>query len=857
MNTDASYVSPSPSTLTTKSYIIKHPSTTYDDGLPSDDLLHDCHRILDMIEDERHIMAQELHSSVKERIIKNAPKPSSPAKHGLLRRRKQKQTADKEEEKFKSIVEFLAIQKDKLEDLEEKAEVFKRAQKTLKESDDWTFSQTMFGVSSYYRSEADGSLSIKMEGTLKDVPIFEQIAILREIDLYQTWSPFCSSSIVLKELEKLDSVGWFVVGVPQLGLARDGIFRAIGCDNLSDDGSVIICAQGLQDRPETEPFAEPYLTKNLDSLDCPDKPTGMGSGRMTIRNFSALVTFHSATCFETKLVANVNPNLPLPQSLLDFFMKKVCGVMLSKLQGAAKKAAKDPVRNPHAQRMREDEFYQSWLLPKFQNYCKTMNWKMPEVKALHLTDDQLEKEFALQEAKRTNIFGSIGDGDSRDDGSTSSMSRLTVGTMNTGFPSITRYLREMEEKVELKKARKIAVARLRAASRLKPKELSEEQKTRLKELKEAKARRSHNNGVLGGAKPKVEQIESSSSLHGHGRGKRFLITTAMCCVLAITLYPDFLLCDLDKTTMAYEQSWFINIFLDTGSLFYLCVCSIVHFAVCHVSMLYTFYALDLGMKTGRKSKNYYDESVRMAVATMSGSIVAFSVGKGIIKVFIRVLTWNSIRALGLVNNLLSITYAFMEAQLPSIITANVSLGASFTFGFISWTIHYIIQILCFVFQLIRLALLRSNKIGMSLEWIVSGMIRAIPPLQSNWNNYVENVLAVYQDSQTIPAWRYDAIKTARLLFSYTAVFLITILILFNFTSRVNKLAAELHLKKYLSIATSMEQNTSGKTDFPIEQVSTNNERSEGYSVSVNMVPNIMELNKNNSNFFSKKKIKTT
>ena len=47
--------------------------------------------------------------------------------------------------------------------------------------------QTLFGVSTSYRREADGSLSVKIEGELRGVPLFEQLAVLREVDLYQTW----------------------------------------------------------------------------------------------------------------------------------------------------------------------------------------------------------------------------------------------------------------------------------------------------------------------------------------------------------------------------------------------------------------------------------------------------------------------------------------------------------------------------------------------------------------------------------------------------------------------------------------------------------------------------------------------
>jgi hypothetical protein len=62
----------------------------------------------------------------------------------------------------------------------------------------------------------------------------------------------------------------------------------------------------------------------------------------------------------TKIVTNVlDSNFPLMlQSLLGFLMKHLCGVLLLiKLQAAAKHVSKDPITNPHAIKMREEEAF--------------------------------------------------------------------------------------------------------------------------------------------------------------------------------------------------------------------------------------------------------------------------------------------------------------------------------------------------------------------------------------------------------------------------------------------------------------------------------------------------------------------
>mmetsp|Transcript_19684 Transcript_19684/g.36902 ORF Transcript_19684/g.36902 Transcript_19684/m.36902 type:complete len:302 (-) Transcript_19684:2137-3042(-) len=228
--------------------------------------------------------------------------------------------------------------------------------------------QTLFGVTTSYRREPNSSLSVKIEGELHGIPLFEQLVVLREADLYSHWAPFLSHSKKLAQLDKLDLVAWYVVGVPLFGVTRDAVYRAVGCDCMREEGGVLLVAVGLRDGEEdgvrngwkdgagadggntggggsgddvdehgdanggTErgdrrpppPIAESdsnlvdakrssFLARDeiLSTLEIPPVPQGMGRGRMTIRNFAASIDILGPTSARTKMVVNVDPNLQL------------------------------------------------------------------------------------------------------------------------------------------------------------------------------------------------------------------------------------------------------------------------------------------------------------------------------------------------------------------------------------------------------------------------------------------------------------------------------------------------------------------------------------------------------------------
>ena len=217
---------------------------------------------------------------------------------------------------------------------------------------------------------------------------------------------------------------------------RDALFRAIGCDSIYEDGSVLIVAYGIEDRPnemndtkgtDMDSKKKPSINDSclkleaeydriidelrtdpiLGTLDLPPVPTRLGGGRLTIRSVAAQIEVESPTSAITTLVANIDPNLNfLPRALVDFVMKRVCGTILYKMKIAAEKVSKDPITNLHAIKIREEkDFYSNFLLPKIEGLCKIRGWEMPSVSVFDLSDAQLEmaEVFKAKQNQKSEI----------------------------------------------------------------------------------------------------------------------------------------------------------------------------------------------------------------------------------------------------------------------------------------------------------------------------------------------------------------------------------------------------------------------------------------------------------------------
>lgn len=71
----------------------------------------------------------------------------------------------------------------------------------------WTVGAHMFGITtSYQYDQSDHSLIIKLEGVMEELPLFEQCAVINEVELFPTWLPFCREGVTVDRLGKADII---------------------------------------------------------------------------------------------------------------------------------------------------------------------------------------------------------------------------------------------------------------------------------------------------------------------------------------------------------------------------------------------------------------------------------------------------------------------------------------------------------------------------------------------------------------------------------------------------------------------------------------------------------------------------
>lgn len=114
-------------------YVIRKPTTTRDNGAPTGSLMGDTRRIFAFIQDERHLTAQKLHLSVKERVDqldrqfqREAAGEAAPSKpkprRGLGRRKRKKEKAEEADSpakrEWKTVKGLLESKRTTLEKLE-------------------------------------------------------------------------------------------------------------------------------------------------------------------------------------------------------------------------------------------------------------------------------------------------------------------------------------------------------------------------------------------------------------------------------------------------------------------------------------------------------------------------------------------------------------------------------------------------------------------------------------------------------------------------------------------------------------------------------------------------------------------
>lgn len=242
--------------------------------------------------------------------------------------------------------------------------------------DGWEFGQSHFGVTTYWKPADDGSVWLKMEGVIEGVDVFNTVAVLREMDLWSLWFPFCNQSTVLRQTGHVDYLTYMCISSPVL--QRDALLEVCAINACYERRCVLMMGNTID------------ASKLSSSIEVPTCK-GWNSGRMDINGLRAIVEPLSRTKSRTCIVANIDPKCAIPKPLLNFGIKKMAGILLFLLRKEAEKiekAQQDDTKNDHLSRMERDptQFY-GWLRPLVDKFLDDQKCGMlPDLMSLELPD---------------------------------------------------------------------------------------------------------------------------------------------------------------------------------------------------------------------------------------------------------------------------------------------------------------------------------------------------------------------------------------------------------------------------------------------------------------------------------------
>jgi hypothetical protein len=144
--------------------------------------------------------------------------------------------------------------------------------------------------------------------------------------------------------------------------------RAYACD-YSEKDMVLICGD--------EALPKDYPNENL-----PPEPMGWLFKRMSITGFRTQVHISGVNKGKVVMAALINPRAPLPQSLINFSIRQIIGILLYLILRAARKLKEEgdkpgTLGHDYMEVIRRDPYYVKYCLPRILWYCEKNGWEYP------------------------------------------------------------------------------------------------------------------------------------------------------------------------------------------------------------------------------------------------------------------------------------------------------------------------------------------------------------------------------------------------------------------------------------------------------------------------------------------------
>jgi len=242
-------------------------------------------------------------------------------------------------------------------------------------NENWILGSILFGISTHYKRIGENDIIVKMEGKIDDLPIFEQCAVIHEVDLFNTWIPFCDKSVLIEKIGKAELIAYMNFNI--MGISRDLLLHAYGADCTLESDKIIIVGKSIE---------------SYGDVKIPWKSIGWFHNRIDVKEFKLVLNIVSPSAAEAHIIAHLDFNAPLPASIVNYLVTKVAGLFLYFFQRQSRSIIQhneDELKGPshktneHAERIRSNEgFYKHWVLPKIQALCRQKGWAAPSVPSL-------------------------------------------------------------------------------------------------------------------------------------------------------------------------------------------------------------------------------------------------------------------------------------------------------------------------------------------------------------------------------------------------------------------------------------------------------------------------------------------
>ncbi|KAL7557122.1 hypothetical protein ACA910_002408 [Epithemia clementina (nom. ined.)] len=345
------------------------------------------------------------------------------------------------------------------------------------------------------------------------------------------------------------------------------------------------------------------------------------------------------------------------------------------------------------------------------------------------------------------------------------MSKNSLSSQSHKRPYRVRtYLHEQQQLKIKRKEQEIQGVREMATKRIQPKERSIAQQQRLDTLRAAKSRRLGNDdgsAYSGVAEKRSLSDRMTSYLLTHDAKTRLVVMLFLLALFFALLNPHLIHSALDRT-LAEEPS--VQYFLwkaapHFGLALYMLICAIVHFLTCDLAMVYAYNSLSVGSKTGATMKKYYNDIVRALMVVISGGIYVLSFGKAAMRV---ILDW-----------------AFAHVSLTHEATAKRIAGIiERVYTFLQLDERTCASPDGFDYHIALQCLEDSPTVVEDLAKNISESTAAL----KDGINAVSSWIDKHSANVDTTSWQSDVFGTARIFYSYTAVFLLAFLLLFLLTA---------------------------------------------------------------------------